>query len=166
LNAPVIVRIARDSRLDAACDEGFAERVAPVDIGDRQATIAAAEGLVAVADTALQLLEVREDIGVAPAAVAILRPRIVVAALSAIVDVAVDRTGAAERLAARGVNAPASGPVAGLHVVEPIHALIVESLDETYGDMDVGVPVGWSRLEDAYIDRGILAEAVCEHRTG
>ncbi len=62
-----------------------------VDVGDGEPALAPAEGLVTLADAPLQPLEIGQHVGIAPAAVAALRPAVVVGALAAIVDVSVDR---------------------------------------------------------------------------
>ena len=150
LDLAVVVGIARDAGLDRALDEGVAQRVAPVDVGDGEIAVAAAEGRIAVADAPFHAAEIGEHVGVAPAAIAELRPGVEVHGLAAIVDVAVDGAGAAERLAARGEDAPPARPRARLHAVEPVHARIVVGLDEAGGDVDVGVPVARARLEHAH----------------
>src|SRR3989442_15357120 len=65
----------------------------------------------------LQPLEVRQHVGIAPAAIAHLRPGIKILTLAAVVDVAVDRGRSAERLAARRIDAAAAGPRAHLLLV-------------------------------------------------
>src|SRR3546814_13444395 len=67
---------------------------------------------------------------IAPAAVAALRPAVEIHALAAVVDVAVDRAGAAQRLAARRPDPPPAGPLARLNVVEPVHRRIDHGLHE------------------------------------
>jgi len=104
-----------------------------------------------------------------PAAIAALRPTVEVQPLAAIVDVAVDRARAAQRLAARRRDSPAAAPFAGLGGVEPVHARIDQRVHEAGRDMDEGMPVGRTGLEHA--DRGllVLAQPVGEHaacRTG
>ena len=166
LDGAVVVGVARDAEADRALDEGLAQRVAPVDVGDREAAVAAAVGGVAIAEAPLHALEVGEHVGVAPAAIAELRPGVEVHALAAIVDVAVDGAGAAERLAARREDAPPAGPLAGLHAVEPVHARVVVGLDEAGGDMDEGVPVAGAGLEHQHGRRAVLAQPVGEHAAG
>ncbi len=166
LDGAVVVRVAGDAEGGGALDEGLAERVAPVDVGDREVAFAAAVGGVAIAEAALHALEVGEHIGVAPAAIAELRPGIEVHALAAIVDVAVDGAGAAERLAARRGDASAAGPLARLHPVEPVHARVVVGLDETGRNMDEGVPVAGAGLQHQHGRRAVLAQPVGEHAAG
>ena len=163
LDGAVVVGVARDAEADGALDEGLAQRVAPLQVGDGQIAVAAAEGRVAVAQAPLHAPEVGQHVGVAPAAVAELRPGVEVHALAAVVDVAVDRAGAAERLAARGEDAPAAGPFAGLHAVEPVHAGVVEGLDEAGGYVDERMPVARPGLEHEHGGRAVLAQAVGQH---
>ena len=166
LDLAVVVGIAGDAGLDRTFDEGVAQGMAPVDVGDGEVAVAAAEGRIAVADAPLHAPEIGEHVGVAPAAVAELRPGVEVHGLAAIVDVAVDRAGAAQRLAARGEDAPPAGPRAGLHAVEPVHARIVVGLDEAGGDVDVGVPVARARLEHAHAGLAVRGQPVGEHAAG
>src|SRR5581483_5847586 len=130
LDRAVVVGIARDAGLHRALDESVAQRVAPLDVGDGEIAIAAAEGRVTGSDTPLHATEIGKYVGIAPAAISLLRPRVEVHALAAVVDMAVDGARPAERLAARGENAPAAGPCSGLHTVEPVHARVVVCLDE------------------------------------
>src|SRR5258708_5177075 len=111
----------------------------------------------------LQPLEVGQDIGIAPAAIAELRPGVEILALAAVVDVAVDRGRTAQRLAARRIDAAATGPRADLLLIGPVDALHVERLDEAGRQMNVGMPVRRPRFEHADAGRGILAEPVGEH---
>ena len=168
LDGAVVVGVARDAEADGACDEGFAERMEPVDVGDGEGAVAAAEGRVrlAVAEPPLHALEVGEHVGVAPAAVAELRPGVEVHALAAIVDVAVDGAGAAERLAARGEDAPPAGPFARLHAVEPVHTPVVEGLDEAGRQVDEGMPVAGPGFEHKHGRGSVLAQAVGQHAAG
>src|SRR5581483_5424339 len=136
LDLTVVVGIARNAGLHRTLDEGLAQGMAPVDVGDGEIAVAAAIGGIAVADAPLHAPEVGQHVGIAPAAVAHLRPGVEVHVLAAVVDVAVDGAGPAQRLAARGGDAPAAGPGPGLHAVEPVHARVVVGLDEAGGDVD------------------------------
>src|SRR4051812_50225143 len=89
LTFAVVVRIARNTLADRARDERVAERMMLVDIGDGQSAFASAKRVVALPDAALQPLEIRQHVRVAPAAVTALRPAVVVQALPAVVDVPV-----------------------------------------------------------------------------
>ena len=166
LDPAVVVGIARDAEADRAFDEGVAQRMAPVDVCHGEVAVAAAEGRIAVADASLHAAEIGEHVGVAPAAVAELRPGVEVHGLAAVVDVAVDRARPAQRLAARGEDAPPARPGARLHAVEPVHARIAVGLDEAGGDVDVGMPVAPTRLEHAHGRCTVRSEPVGQHATG
>src|SRR3546814_9103347 len=101
LGAAVVVRVARDADADRAVDEGLAERMLPGQILDGERALAPAIGVVALPDPPFGALDVGQQVGIAPATVAHLRPAVIVHALTAIVDVTVDRTRSAEHLAAR-----------------------------------------------------------------
>src|SRR6266481_2369023 len=113
LDGAVVIGVARDAETDGAGHEGFAERILPVHGGDGEIALAPAIGVIALADAPLQPLEIRQHVRIAPTAIAELRPGIEILALTAIIDVAVDRGGTAERLAARRVDAAAAGVRAG-----------------------------------------------------
>ncbi len=52
LTFAVVVRVARDAHLDRARDEGLAQRMMLVDVGDGQTAFTPAKGLVALPDAA------------------------------------------------------------------------------------------------------------------
>ena len=104
----------------AALISACVERVARLRVGDAQRALAAAKGVVAAALVAFHALEEGQDVVVAPAAVAHLRPGVEVLRLAAHEGHAVDRAGAAEQLAARHREAAAVGVGLGLGGVEPV----------------------------------------------
>ena len=163
LDRAVIIVVARDAEAHGAGHEGLAERIAPVHGGNGQIAVTAAKFVVALADPFFHPLEIGQHVRIAPAAIAKLRPGIEILALAAVVDVAVDRGGAAERLAARRVDAAAAGPRPRLLLVGPVDALHVEGLDETRRQMDVGMPVARTRLQHADAGAGVFTEPVGEH---
>src|SRR3954452_15297999 len=110
LDCAVVVGVARNAEAHRTSHERLAERIAPLHGGDGQTALAPAKSVLTLADAPLQPLEIRQHIRIAPAAIAKLRPGVEVLALAAIVDVAVDRGGAAERFPARRINPPAAGP--------------------------------------------------------
>src|SRR5215831_13332353 len=166
LDLAVVVGVAGDARLNCALDEGITQWVAPVDVGDGESSVAAAKDRIAVADAPFHAPEIGEHVGIAPAAVAELRPGVEVHGLATVVDVAVDGARAAECLAAWGKDAPPARPRARLHAVEPVHARIMVGLDEAGGDVDVGVPITRACLEDAHRCLAVRGQSVGEHATG
>ena len=165
LDRAVVIGVARNAEAHRARHERLAKRVLPVHGGDSEVALAPAIGVLALADAPLQPLEIGQHIRIAPAAIAELRPGVEILALAAIVDVAVDRGGAAERLAARRVDAAAAGPGTRLLLVGPVDAAHVESLDEAGRQMDVGMPVPGPGFEHADAGGGILAQPVRKHAT-
>ena len=98
LDRAIVVGVARNAEAHRTGHERFAERIAPVHGGDGQIAVTAAKGVVALADAPFQPLEIGQHVLIAPAAIAELRPGVEILALAAIVDMAVDRGGTAERL--------------------------------------------------------------------
>ena len=163
LDRAVVIGVARNAEAHRARHERLAERVSPVHGGDGEVALAPAIGVLALADAPLQPLEIGQHIRIAPAAVAELRPGVEILMLAAIVDVTVDRGGAAERLAARCVDAAAAGPGTRLLLVGPVDAAHVEGLDEARRQMDVGMPILRARFEHADAGGCILAQPVGQH---
>src|SRR3546814_4455377 len=89
-----------------------------------------------------------------PAAVAELRPGVVVERLATDIEHAVDRTRAAEGLAARNRNRPALDVVLGLGGEAPVVALVVQELGKADGH--VNPPA-------AEIGRASCRERVCPY---
>ena len=164
LDRAVVIGVFRDAERDRAGHERLAQRILPVHGGDGEIAVAPAIGVLALADAPLQPLEIGQHVRIAPAAVADLRPGVEILALAAVVDVAVDRGGAAERLAARRVDAAAAGPGPRLLLVGPVDALHVKGLDETRRQMDVGMPILRPGLEHADAGAGVFAQPVGQHR--
>ncbi len=162
----VVIRVARNAERDRTGHERLAERILPVHGGDDKIAVAPAIGLIALADTALQPPEIRQHIRIAPATIAKLRPGIEILALAAVVDVTVDRGGAAQRLAAWRVDAAATGPGTRFLLVGPVDALHVKGFYKTRRQMDVGMPVAGAGFEQADAGTGIFAEPIGEHASG
>ena len=170
LHRAVVVAVARDPHRHRARDEGLAQRIAPIQVGDGQVALAAAEGCIdrtgLVGDALLGPPEIGQHVGIAPAVIAALRPTVEIHALAAIVDMAVDRAGAAQRLAARGGDAPAPGPFAGFRRVEPVHARIDQRVHEAGRDMDEGMPVAGAGFQHADGRPAVLAQPVGQNTAG
>src|SRR5262245_26678675 len=124
------------------------------------------EGVVTGADALLAALEIGQHIEIAPSAVAGLRPAVEIHALAAVVDVAVDGARATERLAARHCDGASTDAGAGLGLIEPVDGRVGQRLEETRGDVDVGMPVGRARLEEADAVAPVGGQAVGQDATG
>ena len=166
LPGAVVIVVARDPHADGAVDEGVAQRVAPVDVGDRPLAVATAIGaVVATADAALAAFEIGQDIGIGPAAIAHLAPGVEIRPLAAIIDMAVDRAGAAQRLAARRIDRAPRRARARFGFEVPVHLRMDQRLHEARGDMDPRVAVAPAGLEHA--NGGVARrQPVGKHRSG
>ena len=126
LAGAVVIGVVRNADLARRLDQRLEDRLARLRVGDPQRTLAAAIPVVAVAVIALHALEEGQDLLVAPAAVAHLRPGVEVLRLAAHEGHAVDRAGAAEQFAARHRDAAAVGVGLGLRRIEPVGRRIVD----------------------------------------
>src|SRR6202035_2793346 len=149
LDRAVVIVVSGNPEAHRAGHERLAERILPVHGGDGEIAVAAAIGVLALADPALHPLEIRQHVRITPTAIAELRPGVEILALAAVVDVAIDRGGAAERLAARRVDAAAAGPRTRLVVGARFVFFNVKVFYKPRGKMDVGVPAARARLEHA-----------------
>src|SRR5207302_5426257 len=121
LRLPVVVGIVRDADALRSLDEAVVKRAALVDIGDLERAAAAAQ-LVSAAAIALDILEHRQHVVPAPAAIAELRPVVVVLRLAAHPHHAVDRARAAEHLSTRYGNISPAGRGLRFGGIEPVDA--------------------------------------------
>ena len=161
----VVVRVARNPHRLGAGDEGLADRVDPIHVGDRHLALAAAEPIVAGADLALGALEVRQHLGEAPAAVAGCRPSVVVGRQPAVVDQAVDRGRTAKRAPHWNRDAAALGVLARFRGKLPGEGGIEQNLDEAGRNVQERVPVPGPRLQQADRCAFVFREPVGEYRT-
>src|SRR6516225_5886868 len=74
LAGAVVIRVVSDADLCRRLDDRREKRIARFRVGDAQRTLAAAKSIVALAGIAFHTLEERQDLCVAPAPVAKLRP--------------------------------------------------------------------------------------------
>ena len=162
--AAVVVGAARDTHADRAVDERLADRVDPVDVGDRQVALAAMDAVIGDADPPLGALVVGQHVDIAPAAIAALRPTVEIGALAAVVDHAVDRAGTAQRASLRGGDRAAAAAFGGLGLELPGEVRVEQHLDEPGRHVDVGMPVRRAGFQHA--DRGarLLGQPVRQHR--
>ena len=76
----------------------------PVGIRDMQITVAPPIGVITATNFRLRPTEIGQQVIVAPAAIPHLCPAVEILAVAAGIDIAVDRTGTAQRFAARHRN--------------------------------------------------------------
>ena len=161
----VVVGIVRNADLACRLDQGSEQGIARMRVGDAQRAVAAAKGVVALAFVSLHLLEERQHVAVAPAAIAHLRPGIEVLRLAAHEGLAVDRARAAQQAAARHGNAPAVGVGLGLGAVEPVGLGIGEK--PRIADRDARPRIaGRPRLQQQHAVARVGRQPVGHHRAG
>src|SRR6516164_10795668 len=83
LAGAVVIRVVPDADLRRRLDDRREKRIARFRVGDAKWALAAANRIVALAGIAFHALKEGQDVGVAPAAVAHLRPGIEVPGLAA-----------------------------------------------------------------------------------
>ena len=161
----VEVRIARNAGLHARLQH----RVGQFESGQADRTRAAARrrrGTRRRRGLVLGLLEVRQNGIPVPALAAALAPFVVVAVMAAHIHHAVDRAGAAERLAARQIE-PAVGELRlrlGLEL--PVHRRIDIGLGEPERDMDPRIAVGWTGFQQQHAVAAGLRQTRGDHTAG
>ena len=161
----VEVGIVGNARLDGGVVHRLGERRLPGMVGDLERPAGAVE-LVAAADIVLGLLEVGQHRIVVPALAAALAPFVVVGGVAAHVDHAVDRAGAAQHLAARLVHDAVVELGLRLRVEHPVHLRIVEGLVVAERNVDPGIGVARSGLEQQHAKAAVLGEAAGDGTTG
>jgi hypothetical protein len=165
LVAAVVIGVARKSGCHAGVDEGVRQFVAQRQVGDVQRPVRAAHRVAAAAE-GLAGLEVGEDGLIGPAAVAELRPGVVVEGLAAHVEGAVDGTRAADDLAARHRESAALDTVLGLGLETPVVAPVVEELGKTHRQADPEAVVLAAGLQEQDPNRRVLAQAAGKDAAG
>ena len=135
-------------------------------VGDAQHAVAAAQ-LVRAAVVVFHALEDRQHVLVAPAAIAELRPVIVVLRLAADIDHAVDRARAAQHFSARHLDAPAARALVGLRRVAPVDGRMVDHLGDADRDARPEVVRAFgARLEQQHPMGAALRQPAGDDRAG
>ena len=165
LLAVVVVRIARTAFGRGRIDERIQQFGAFDHVGDVQQAAAAAR-FVAARLEMLGLAEIRQHRFVRPAAIAELRPGVVVERIAAHVQHAVDRARSAERLAARDRDRAALDVVLRLGGEVPVVARAVQQLGEADRDVDPHGIVLRSGLQQQHLGARILGQPMRQHATG
>src|SRR5580692_4286254 len=126
LRRAVIVPGVGDADLAGRLDQRVVNRPALVTFADLQRPAAAAVLVVGIALVTFHVPENRQYLAVAPAAIAELRPGIVVLRLAAHEDHAVDRRRPTQQLAARNRNAALAGALVRLRRIQPVGGRVVD----------------------------------------
>ncbi|HXC89851.1 MAG TPA: hypothetical protein VNV18_06760 [Stellaceae bacterium] len=164
LAGAVVIRVVPDADLCRCVDERCEKQVARLRVGDAQRAFPAAEGILALAGIVFHALEERQDVRVAPAAVAHLRPGVEVLRLAAHKHHAVDRAGAAEQFAARHRDPAAVGACLGLGGIKPVGRGIGDQPGHSDRNARPGVarPTG---LEQQHLVARVCRQPVRHRRT-
>ncbi len=165
LRSAVVILGERKAGLLGGLDKAVGQIEDRAVILDDQRAAAVAVGRIAVAAIGLRLAEERQHLVVAPAAAAHLRPVVVIGRVAAHVEHAVDRAGAAERLAARPLQPAVAAARLGLAEEIPVDFGVVEDAQHAGRDMDHRVAVGRPGFEqdDA---RAVLAQPAGDDAAG
>src|ERR1700730_12576261 len=134
LRRAVEIVVARIAALQRRLDIGFGERMPVAQVRNRERSAGAME-LIRAALVGFRLAKIGQDVVEAPAGIAELPPIVEVLSLSADVDQPIDRTGAAENLAARRDDLAIVAFGLRLGRVAPIEPAIAEKLAEAERNM-------------------------------
>ena len=165
LAGAVVIRVVPDADLRRRLDDRREKRIARFRVGDAQRALATAKGIVALAGIAFHALEERQDLSVAPAAVAHLRPGIEVLGLAADKHHSVNRAGTAEQFAARHREPAAVGARLRLGGIEPVGCGIGDQPGHSDRNGRPGV-AGPTGLEQQHLVARVCRQPVRDGRTG
>ena len=165
LRRAVVVLGVADADFPGRLDQLVVDRAGFVVLSNLQRAGAAAIFFIAVPLVAFHVAEDRQHLPIAPAAIAELRPGVVVLRLAAHEHHAVDRRRAAQQLAARHRDAALAGRRLGLRGIEPVRPGIIDQLGEADRDPRPGMAFapGFQHQHPVF---GIGAQPVGEHRAG
>jgi hypothetical protein len=159
LRRAVVVIVARNAEARGAGEERLADLVWPIEIGHWDVAVAAAIKVIAAADAVLEPFEIGQEVGVAPARIAALRPAVEIVGLAAVDDHAVDRARSADRAADRDDDRAAVDVRRRLGLELPRVGFIEHDLDEARRNVNVRVPIGWTGFQGADRDAGVFRQA-------
>ena len=164
LHGAVVVLVEGNADIPCAGDEVVGDRTPQPEVGNLQRP---ADSVVFAGAALLVLgfLEVGQDIGVAPARIAQRNPALVVFALAAHVEQAVERTGAAQHFTARPLQLAIGDAGIGLGEVAPVQFRVVHGLEVTDRDVDPGIPVFAAGFEQQNAGLRILRQPVGQDAT-
>ena len=124
---------------------------------------AAAIGVLTLAP-GLAPLEIGQHLPIGPALGALVaRPAVVVAPVAARIGHDIDGMGAAQHLAAHGLDGAIVEAGVGLGVIAPVMEPVLVHLAHAHGDMDQRVDVAPARLHDQHAVGARGAQAIGEH---
>src|SRR5437660_3884934 len=131
----------------------------PIEVGHRNVAVAASIKVVTFADPPLKSFEIGQEVGVAPADVAALRPVVEIVGLTAVDNHAVDRARSADGAANRDDDRASVDVWRRLSLELPSVGFIEHDFDEARWNVNIGVPVARTGLEGADGDPGVFRQA-------
>ena len=143
-------------------DPGVEERIAGRGELHLQGAIAAAPGVAAIGE-AFAAFEIGENVRVGPALAALLRPAVIVAAMAARIGHHIDGGGAAEHLAARGLDGAVVQIGLGLRMIAPVVHAILMHLAHAERNVNERVKVAPARLDEQNRGAFVLGQPIGEH---
>ena len=149
LRRSIEIVIARIAALHRRFDIGDGQRMPVAQVRDRERPAGSME-FIRAAFVVLRLAEIGQDVVEAPAGIAELPPKVEVLRLSADIDQTVDRTRAAENLAARRDDLAVVATGLRLGRVAPVITAIGEKPAEAKRNMKPGMPVVGARLQQQH----------------
>jgi hypothetical protein len=158
--------IERQTGLGAGAQEALAKGMRITrHVAHLQRACAPAQFVVAVR-AAFEALEVRQHLAPAPARVAQRAPVVEILGLATHEDHRIDRTRAAEHLAARPIALPAGQARLGLGAVHPVQARVVERQAVANRHADLKTPVAAAGLEQQHAVPSAGRQARGQHAAG
>ena len=161
----VVVVGHRQARHARGFDPGGEHRVLGLRPLHADVAVRAAEFALAVLP-ALDALEVRQHVGIGPAARALLRPAVVVGGIAARERHHVDRGRAAEHLAAHLLDAAAVEVRVRLRLVAPVVHLVFVQLAEPDRNVDQRIEVAAAGFEQQHAGVRVFRQPVGQHAAG
>ena len=162
LHGAVVIGVVGNTHLSRGGHDRIVEGTALVQIGDLQGAVAAAEFIVA-ARISFHFAEVRQDVTIAPAAIAQLRPGIIILGLAAHENHAVDGRRAAQQLAPRHIYGAVCAAFLWLRFIQPVGLGIINQTGKSNRHPGPGM-VGAPGLQQQNGKLAAGAQPVGQHR--
>ena len=166
LDTAVVIGIARNAKGFGTTDKRITQRVGFINVGDGKWTPGAMEAIVACPDFVLALLEIGQHVFVAPALVPHLSPAVKIETLATVVNVPVDRTRAAEGLAARVSDGASIQAGTAFSFVHPVERGILQRVENAGRNVDEWISVAWAGFQNTHFVFTALRQASSDNRTG
>ena len=167
LAGAVIVGIVRVATTLGSLDQQVERRIAVAKPADIQRPATAMIFIILAGEFAMfGAPEIGKHVGIAPAAVATLRPAVIVGLLAADIEHRVDRRRAAKHLASRLFDPPVVAGRIGLGLEHPVHRRVDHRLDVTGRNVDQRVAVLAASFKKHHAHRRIFAQPRGKHTSG